>query len=88
MNRDVAEQNHADEAVGALQQFFGIACATATVLGHVSQTIAIECHQSGFGTGEKPGGQNQQEQNNEERRQRKIVQGRGLVWPCRLTSKE
>lgn len=78
MNCDVAQQDHADQAVRTFQQFFGIACAATTVLGHMPQTVAIERHQRGFGTGEKPGRQNQKKQSDEQCSEWEIVQGRGL----------
>ena len=51
----VAEQDHAEQLVGALQELRGEDGAAVAGLGQVLQPVAVERHHAGFGDGEERG---------------------------------
>ncbi len=70
----VAEQNDADQPIRPLQQPAGAQRGLVAGFGAVAQAVAVEGHQSGFGTGEKSGTANQQRQGDEQQPYMNIVQ--------------
>jgi len=60
----VAQQDQADQAVGPCQQFLGETGAAVATVGQVFQAIAVDGHQAGFRTREKPGKYDQDQQRN------------------------
>src|SRR5690606_27190197 len=74
-----ADQHHADDALGALEQFAGALGALVAAADKVFQAIAVERHHAGFGTREKRGENDKREEQEKQKSERSLVQKSGPV---------
>ncbi len=67
VGQNVADQDHAEQSIGAFQQPVRFARAGMTFFDEVREAIAVQRHHRGFGTGEKCRQQREDSNRSEER---------------------